>query len=368
MCAALAVALLSGCGGGDDGTRPHARALSTSHGAGPAISLHTLRGRRGVLDRGGLVRLTGSRYGLVDLRNLHPRRPLTLMGARGRPRLANVDLTGAVDVSLRHVELPDGATIGDGARNVTLEDVDLHGRALVVRAATHVVLLHSFVHDVALRGSGIADGFGVWVEGVSSRRPAGLARDVQIRTTCFANLVQDGVHVGDVRGMQVTGDEFQGIFASVDPTVHADAIQVHRSASELEVSGNWFHDTNRGMIVKDDVYPGVVVSGNFFERMHDWALDLYDTPGARITANLVRDQPGSSIVLNEQHAQMRGVTLTGNSVERLVFTRSQVAQEGDNLVAAPKRGIEYSPSDVLGVPVPGTPAPASMHACQPWGR
>ncbi|TMK97824.1 MAG: hypothetical protein E6G34_09005 [Actinobacteria bacterium] len=332
------------------------------------ISLRTLRGHRAILSRGGLVRLVAARYGPVDLSNLHPRRPLTLLGVRGRPRLASVDLTGATNVALRHVELPGGATIGDAAKNVTLDDVDLHGQALVIRAATHVALRHAYVHDVALRGSGLADGFGVWAEGASARRPGGLTRDLLIQSTCFANLAQDGVHVGDVQGVRLTGDEFVGIFASVDPSVHADAIQVHRSASDIQLLANWFHDTNRGMIVKDDVYPGLVVSGNYFEHMRGWALDLYDTPGAQISGNIVRQQPGPSIVLHEQHSQMRDVTLTGNAVESLVFARAQVAQESGNLVAAPKRGIEYSPSDIRGTPVPATPAPASMHACQAWGR
>jgi hypothetical protein len=367
LCALFAVAIVSGCAGARDRTRPQAHPRAVSRAAGAMISLRTLRGHRDILRRGGVVRLVAARYGSVDLSNLHPRRALTLLGARGRPQLTNVDLTGAAHVLLRHVELPAGATIGDGATNVTLEDVDLHGQALVIRAATHVALRHAYVHDVVLRGSGAADGFGVWAEGASPRRPAGLARDLQIQSTCFANLAQDGVHVGDVQSVRLTGDEFVGTFASVNPTVHADAIQVHRRASEIGVLGNWFHDTNRGMIVKDDVYPGLVVSGNFFERIRGWALDLYDTPGAQITGNIVRDQPGASIVLHEQHSQMRGVTLTGNSVESLVFARSQVAQESGNLVAAPKRGIEYSPSDVRGTSVPGTPAPASMHTCQPWG-
>jgi hypothetical protein len=161
---------------------------------------------------------------------------------------------------------------------------------------------------------------------------------VTIRANRFDRIGVDAMQLKGFDGLLIEGNEISGV-QRIDPTVHPDTIQTFApGGSNLVIRGNYFHDNNAGVLIKDAPVTGLVVENNIFTRTigDAYALQIHTAPGARIVNNTFWD--GATLLL--RGSETPGATVLNNVLERFGYENpALLAVEDYNLIASgPRRG------------------------------
>ena len=185
------------------------------------------------------------------------------------------------------------------------------------------------------------------------RAALAVATDVKIRGNRFRHIPADGIQMArEIHDVRVTGNVFEWINPSLRPAEHSDSIQVLGDSDGVRIEGNLFHNV-RGPLMQiaswgTGVQRRVVIANNVFAQMRNWAVNLFDAPGATLVNNTAYDGSGR-FKLNEHPAAgpMTGAVLVNNLVSTVDATAPMFARRDHNIVAG---GLRDATPAVAGTP------------------
>jgi hypothetical protein len=261
-------------GGSCDDTRAAAEAVSP---ATPWCSLS--RAAAAVPLDGGIVRVRQADYPALLIKGRSYEGTLRLVAAEGeQPTLAGATLTDSHGVSFERLRITVAVNIGSSTA------IALLNNRFDVPVST-AINLKLGAAGVTIRGNTIqaATGTGVNIGGSSTNPPIS---DIAIRDNHFDGIGRDAMQLKGFARVVVEGNDIEGVFRS-DPTFHPDVIQTYDGGDGLLISGNYIHDNESGILVKDGRVKGLRMVNNVIARLDGtgYALQLFDAPGAILANN-----------------------------------------------------------------------------------
>jgi hypothetical protein len=273
----------------------------------------------------GVVALRGGTYDAIAVTGVRRSTWATLAPARGEHVVVRHGLTvqGSSHVRIRGLALRSTTTSSSvmSSDHVALEDNDVAGEGLVVRAVAHVTIAGNVIHDLQRRpGSEGLEGYGIWANANATGAPSERLTDLVVRDNTFRGIPQDGVQVGGgparVARITIAGNRFSDVVRR-QPEDHSDAIQIMGGA-KITISGNHVTHAEECVLVGDDVTRELVIENNVMIGSPHMGncVQVFQAPGARIVNNTFWQQAAGwpqALVIGTGDAP---VTVANNIVNR----------------------------------------------------
>lgn len=370
------IAARAGTAGGpkvfvDADSRPH-RCSDTRTAADarlPARPVCSVERALQLLPTGGTITLRGGRYPEVSVVGLRPVQRLTI---RGQPNesvvVQGAKLTNASNVELAGLRITGFVTVSSGSSNVAIVDNDVSPHGLMVRPGTQDVRIeHNFIHDIA--PGDWPRGYAIWS---ASSSGAGRAERLTIKNNTITRVPLDAIQLGGTKDVLIEGNDISRVQRVAERGDHADVIQLLGSDG-MVIRGNYFHDGVHGIWAGRIPMRGFVLENNVFVRFKGNTAQLSDLVNAQIRRNTFWDS-GYGVRLRNLDpndtdkwagAQIQGVVLTHNVIERFSAASAHFALEDHNLVA---NGFRQGQNDSSVAPTFRDPANLDYRTPLPSGE
>jgi hypothetical protein len=181
-------------------------------------------------------------------------------------------------------------TLFDGVSRIELVGNDISPHGVDIRASRELVFTDNDIHDLTME---IDPATGRCVPprcGYGFRIRDGV--DFTFRGNLFSDIPADGIQSGDARNYLIEGNEFERISAFIDPNEHSDSIQFYRGSSNVQLRGNYFHDTRGPLLFPTfgtQGHTNLVIVNNLIVDQRDWGLKASDAPDMLLANNTVWD-------------------------------------------------------------------------------
>ncbi len=339
---ALALAACSG-GGEEDGGTLFVGGEGCNDKATPgAVSADapwcTLARAAEAAPAGSTVRVRDGRYTALEATRRDNVRPVTFEPeGDAKPAVRGITLDDSSGFTIRGFRVTDVSRLEDVV-DVRIEDNDFSPSGVAVGGGRRVAFTGNRFHDLTIdiapatrRCRAPRCGFGLRLARVS-----GLV----VERNEFRKIPADGIQLASGEDVTIKGNTFAEISAFIDPAEHSDAIQILANTARVQIRGNRFERV-RGIIAQplananfNGYSKGLVIEGNRFDRLRDWAVTLLDTPGVRIAGNVARGLRGNVRLFDSDGypAAMTGVVLVDNVLTGLEAKPGMFAENAGNRI------------------------------------
>ena len=277
--------------------------------------------------------------------------------------LKNIDFRDSSHIRLEGFRVrPDhgavnGIVLSDA---IELARGDFAGGGILVRASRDVSIRDNRIHDITQEGSDSYSGYGIIANGLwAPGDPHNGLDGLRIVGNRILRVPQDGIQLGgepaNMRDITIARNEIGYVNASRAPGAgnHSDGIQA-MGARGLRLLGNFVHNADECVLIKDDVSTGVAMENNVFVGSgpgHGHCVQVYDAPGAKIVNNTFwqesDDWPRALIVGSGGLSSPAGSIIRNNIIDKYDLKDAAGVDQDYNLIGdGPRRGRH----DLLGLP------------------
>jgi Right handed beta helix region len=342
---AVALALLSACGGGSAAQAPELYVDRDSVGGG--CSDDRPRGEVSEsspwcsLDRaieaapaGSTVLVRRGTYPGLMVDAERRDRIVTLKGAPGeRPAVDGIELKDAGGFRFEGFRITNDNRIHDEARNVQFVRNEMRDGTMAVGDVGGILFARNHVHDVPLNVDNPAGSVGLWAGGEPA--PSGIT----VRGNRFERLPNDALFLS-ARDLLVENNRFINIQSPDNDIAHADVLQC-MGCTNLVYRGNYARDNDSGLLNSVADSENWLIENNVFLRSESWPLQLDNENRDLILRNNTFWDSGVGVLFRWDpafDANPSGFVITNNIFDNLsIDGRLNIAVEDHNLIAGGQR-------------------------------
>ena len=260
------------------------------------------------------------------------KQPITVSpspGDEGAVSIKGFDLKDVSFVRFEGVVLTTTARIGPNSDNVEIVGSLSQNSTVNIKPGSDNTLIERNRFQVPA-------GYGV-VLSDETKGSTGEIKNTLIRWNNFEAVGADAVQAKNFAGLRIEGNEIQNVKRRTKAE-HADAIQTVFGGRDLSIVGNYIHDGEGGLLIKDGAVDGLLLANNTFTRVRgSWPVMIYDTTRPVIVNNTVWGN-GYGMILRGRNKQ---TVLKNNILQSL--NEDQGARSPTTTTTTSRRALAGAP-------------------------